>query len=414
MSRQLKISDDICQNMLQWRHTIHANPETAFEEFETSDLVAKALTEMGIDVHRGLASTGVVGTLKNGEGPSIALRADMDALHMQELGQPAYASKRPGKMHACGHDGHTAMLLGAAAHLARHKPFQGTVHFIFQPAEENEGGARVMVEEGLFEKFPAKAVYGLHNFPQLPLGKFAIRAGTMMAFLDSFEIVVTGKGSHGAQPERGIDSVMVSAQLINALQTIVSRRIGATDAAVLSVTQIHGGDTWNVIPETVVLRGTTRTLDAEIRKKLMASMQEVCDGVGQTHGARITLDFRPGYPGVINTPVETEAAAAAAASLVGPKNVDTDIKPVMGSEDFAFMLQQRPGAYIVLGAGEGPDNPPVHNPHYDFNDQILPLGAAYWVALVQQELPLPQHVGAPGIVEATRPQPASTALVNAD
>lgn len=387
MYRDPEIADDIRQSMVAWRRDIHANPETAFEEHRTANVVAQALALMGLPVHRGLAVTGVVATLRNGEGPSIALRADLDALNMQELGRQPHASRCNGKMHACGHDGHTAMLLGAAAHLVRHKPFRGTVHFVFQPGEENEGGGRVMVEEGLFDQFPADAVYGMHNFPQLPRGHFAIRSGTMTAFLDTFEIVVTGKGSHGAMPETGIDSVVVAAQLINALQTIVSRRTAATQSAVVSVTQIHGGDTWNVIPEEVVLRGTVRTLDAAVQDRTEAAMRQICEGVARTHGATASLKYMRGYPGVVNTPAETQAAIAAAASLVGEGQVHTDIAPAMGSEDFAFMLQKRPGAYIGIGAGEGADDPPVHNPYYDFNDNILPLGAAYWVALVRQQLP---------------------------
>lgn len=388
MYREPEISEDIRQSMVAWRRDIHANPETAFEESRTANVVANALALMGIPVHRGLAGTGVVGTLANGDGPSIALRADLDALNMQELGAQAHASRCAGKMHACGHDGHTAMLLGAAAHLAQHKPFRGTVHFVFQPAEENEGGGRVMVEQGLFEQFPADAVYGMHNMPGLPRGQFAIRTGVMTAFLDTFEITVTGKGSHGAMPETGIDSVVVAAQLVNALQTVVSRRTKATDSAVVSVTQIHGGDTWNVIPEQVVLRGTVRTLDAGVQEKTVAAMRQICEGVGRTHGATVALDYRYGYPGVINTAAETDAAVAAAATLVGADKVHTDIQPTMGSEDFAFMLQKRPGAYIVIGAGEGLNDPPVHNPYYDFNDNILPLGAAYWVELVKKQLPV--------------------------
>jgi len=388
MYRDPEISEDIRQSMVAWRRDIHANPETAFEEHRTANVVAQALMLMGLPVHRGLAVTGVVATLKNGEGPSIALRADLDALNMQELGSQSHASKCVGKMHACGHDGHTAMLLGAAAHLARHKPFRGTVHFVFQPGEENEGGGRVMVDEGLFEQFPADAVYGMHNFPQMPRGHFAIRTGTMTAFLDTFEITVTGKGSHGAMPETGIDSIVVASQLVNALQTIVSRRTGATESAVVSVTQIHGGDTWNVIPETTVLRGTVRTLDPAVQDRTEAAMRQVCEGVARTHGAQVALKYMRGYPGVVNTPAETAAAVAAAASLVGEAQVHTDIPPAMGSEDFAFMLQKRPGAYIGIGAGEGRNDPPVHNPYYDFNDNILPLGAAYWVALVRQQLPV--------------------------
>lgn len=388
MYRDPEISEDIRQSMVAWRRDIHANPETAFEEHRTANVVAQALMLMGLPVHRGLAVTGVVATLKNGEGPSIALRADLDALNMQELGSQAHASRCVGKMHACGHDGHTAMLLGAAAHLARHKPFRGTVHFVFQPGEENEGGGRLMVDEGLFDQFPADAVYGMHNFPQMPRGHFAIRTGTMTAFLDTFEITVTGKGSHGAMPETGIDSIVVASQLVNALQTIVSRRTGATESAVVSVTQIHGGDTWNVIPETTVLRGTVRTLDPAVQDRTEAAMRQVCEGVAQTHGAKVALRYMRGYPGVVNTPAETAAAVAAAASLVGEAQVHTDIPPAMGSEDFAFMLQKRPGAYIGIGAGEGQNDPPVHNPYYDFNDNILPLGAAYWVALVRQQLPI--------------------------
>ncbi|CAH1667222.1 putative hydrolase YxeP [Hyphomicrobiales bacterium] len=388
MSQDFGIASDIRSQMVDWRRDIHAHPETAFQEHRTAQLIADALTAMGLPVHRGLAGTGVVASLQNGAGPSIALRADIDALDLEELGRPAYRSTHAGKMHGCGHDGHTAMLLGAAAQLAREKSFSGTVHFVFQPAEENEGGGRKMVEDGLFEKFPADAVYGMHNMPHIPRGKFAIRTGITTAFLDTLEIVVTGKGCHAAHPETGLDSIVVAASLINALQSIVSRRIGAVDSAVVSLTQIHGGDTWNVVPETVVLRGTVRTLDADVQARVEEEVKRVCAGIAQTHGAQIALDYVRRYPGVINTPAETVAATSAASSLVGAEDVQTDIKPAMGSEDFSFMLQERPGAYICIGAGEGPSDPPLHNPYYDFNDAILPLGAAYWVALVRQQLPV--------------------------
>ena len=244
-----------------------------------------------------------------------------------------------------------------------------------------------MVEDGLFDKFPADAVYGMHNIPNLPRGTFAIRPGVATAFLDTFEILVTGRGCHAAMPEKGGDPIVISAGLVSALQSVVSRRIGAVDAAVVSVTQIHGGDTWNVVPETVLLRGTVRTLDVEVQDQVEAAMNQICAGVAQTHGGTVDLKYRRGYPGVINTPAETDAAASAAARLVGPAQVQTDIRPAMGSEDFALMLQKRPGAYICIGAGETGNDPPLHNPYYDFNDAILPLGAAYWVALVKQQLP---------------------------
>ena len=387
MVRTIDGTEALTADMTAWRRDLHAHPETAFEEERTSDFVAEKLASFGLEVHRGLAKTGVVGLLRNGEGPAVAFRADMDALHIHEQTNLPHASRNPGRMHACGHDGHTAMLLGAARHLSAHPNFQGTIAFVFQPAEENEGGGRVMVEDGLFEKFPADAVYGMHNIPQIPRGLFAVREGVATAFLDRFEIRLTGKGSHAAAPETGIDAIVIAANLINALQTIVSRRIGAIDSAVVTVTQIHGGDTWNVIPENVVLRGTVRTLDAAIQDRVEEAMNEICAGVGQTHGARIDMTYMRGYPGVVNTADETAAAARAAAALVGEDKVLTNIKPSMGSEDFSFMLQKRPGAYICIGAGETGSDPALHNPYYDFNDAILPMGAAFWVQLVQQQLP---------------------------
>jgi amidohydrolase len=379
---------DLHDELAGWRHDIHAQPETAFEERQTSDFVAARLSEFGLEVHRGLAGTGVVGTLKGTKpGPRvIALRADMDALHIHEKNRIPYASTIPGRMHACGHDGHTAMLLGAARYLAETRNFAGTVHFIFQPAEENEGGGRVMVQQGLFEKFPVEAVYGLHNWPGLAVGKFAIRAGPMMASSDIFEITVRGKGSHAALPHLGIDPLVAAAQIAIGLQTIVSRNTDPLEDAVVSITQIHGGDTWNVLPEEVVLRGTTRSFKLEVQAAIEASMRRVAEGVAAAMGASSALRYERRYPPTVNSPAETEIAAAAAAEVVGETNVDRSLAPTMGSEDFAFMLQAKPGAYIFIGNGAGEKAVSLHNPHYDFNDEILPIGASYWARLVERVL----------------------------
>jgi len=379
---------DFHQDLIVWRHEIHAHPETAFEERETAALVARRLAEFGLDVHRGLAGTGVVGTLK-GNAPghrAIALRADMDALHIHEKNGVAYASKTPGKMHACGHDGHTTMLLGAARYLAETRNFAGTVHFIFQPAEENEGGGRVMVEEGLFEQFPVEAVFGMHNWPGMPAGKFATRSGPMMASFDIFEITVTGKGTHAALPHLGIDPVIAAAQIATGLQTITSRNTHPLDSAVVSVTQIHGGDTWNVIPDEVVLRGTTRSFRTEVQDAMEAAIRRIAQGVASGMGASVAVRYERRYPPTVNSASETEIAVAAAAEVVGAANVDRTLTPTMGSEDFAFMLQAKPGAYVFIGNGSGDKVAGLHNPHYDFNDEILPIGASYWARLVERVL----------------------------
>ncbi|MBM3601772.1 MAG: amidohydrolase [Alphaproteobacteria bacterium] len=377
------------QDMIRWRRDIHAHPETAFEEHRTSDVVAKTLESFGIEVHRGLAGTGVVGTLKgrkNGNGRSIGLRADMDALHIHELNGFQHKSTNEGKMHACGHDGHTTMLLGAARYLAETRNFDGTVHFIFQPAEENEGGGRVMVEQGLFEKFPVEAVYGMHNMPGLPLGTFAVRSGPMMASYDIFEITVTGRGSHGAMPHQGIDAVVTAAQVVTALQTIASRNTPPLDSVVVSTTQIHGGDTWNVIPDSVVLRGTTRSFKPEIQATIEPAIRRIAEGVCSAMGATMTMRYERRYPPTVNTARETQIAADAAALVVGETNLDRDVTPTMGSEDFAFMLQAKPGCYIFIGNGPGDGGCLLHNPHYDFNDEALTLGASYWAKLVENVL----------------------------
>jgi len=374
-------------DMRTWRHHLHAHPETAFEEAATSAFVAEKLRSFGLEVHTGLAKTGVVGVLRGrGNGDAIGLRADLDALHIHERSGVAHASRHDGRMHACGHDGHTTMLLGAAAALARKRHLDGSVCFIFQPAEENEGGGRVMVQEGLFDRFPMRAVYGMHNWPRKPLGTFAMRVGPLMGAYDIFEIVATGKGAHAAMPYAGKDPMLFAAHAINALQTIVARNLHPLDAGVVTVTQVHGGDTWNVIPQEVVLRGTVRAFKREVQDLIEERMQGIVAGVAATFDMTATLRYERRYPATVNAAVETQHAIAAAAAVVGAEHVDTDPVPEMTGEDFAFMLQARPGCYVWLGAGVGPDTPNIHSPQYDFNDDALPIGASYWVRLAEQQV----------------------------
>lgn len=375
--------------MTEWRHDIHAHPETAFEEERTAEVVAKRLEGFGgIEIHRGLAKTGVVGTLKMGSGKrAIGLRADMDALHIHEANSFGHASQNPGRMHACGHDGHTTMLLGAAKYLAETKNFDGTVHFIFQPAEENEGGGRVMIEDGLFEKFPVEAVFGLHNWPGMDAGTFAVMPGPMMASFDIFEITMTGKGCHAAMPNMGVDPIVASAQLVTALQTIASRSTHPLEAAVVSVTQIHAGDTWNVIPNSVVLRGTTRSFKPEIQDLIEQRMRAISAGIAEAAGCTVEVRYERRYPPTVNSATEAVLAADIMAEIVGDKNVHRQVTPTMGGEDFAFMLQAKPGAYGWIGNGPTECGCLLHNPNYDFNDQILPIGASYWARLVETYLP---------------------------
>jgi amidohydrolase len=374
--------------MTAWRQHIHKHPETAFEEHQTSDYVALRLHEFGIDVHRGLAGTGVVGTLKGdkGTGPAIGLRADMDALDIEEKNDIDYKSENPGKMHACGHDGHSTMLLGAAKYLAETKNFAGTVHFIFQPAEENEAGGRVMIEDGLFEKFPVDSIYGMHNMPGIPAGEFAIRPGPIMASSDIFEITLSGIGTHAALPQLGRDAVVAGAQLVTALQTIAARTVSPFDAAVVSVTQIHAGDTWNVLPEEVVLRGTTRAFKEEIQSHMESEIRRITDGVATTFGIDAKVHYERRYPPTINDAAETDFTAQVARDLAGDDMVSLDKDPMMGAEDFAFMLNEKPGAYMWIGNGPRDGGCMLHNPHYDFNDEVLPLGASYWAKLVETRL----------------------------
>ncbi|MBV7483339.1 M20 aminoacylase family protein [Bordetella sp. BOR01] len=378
------ISSSLLQRMVAWRRDLHAHPETAFEEHRTSDAVAAALAAMGMEVSRGLAQTGVVGTLCNGEGPRLGFRADMDALNMEERGDVLHASSYPGKMHACGHDGHTAMLLGAAHYLSENKHFQGTLHFIFQPAEENEGGGKQMVEQGLFEQFPCDAVFGLHNTPQMPFGFFGIREGAMFSASDFFEIRVVGKGAHAALPHTGADAIVTASQVVGCLQNVVSRNVDPLETLTISVTQFISGDTWNVLPHDALLRGTCRSFTPQVRKMARARIETICRGIALSSGTRIELEYREGYPVAVNAPAPTQRAIRAARELAGNTNVDANCRPRMGSEDFSFMQQACPGAYIMLGTARGDNDPPLHNPYYDFNDDALPIGAAYWIALAMQ------------------------------
>ena len=374
------------------RRDIHRHPETAFEEQRTAQIVADKLQSWGIEIHRGLATTGVVGTLK-GKRPgqkTIGLRADMDALHLQEKNDFDYASVHANKMHACGHDGHTTMLLGAAKHLAAAPDFAGTVHFIFQPAEEGLGGARVMIEEGLFDKFNCDAVYGMHNMPGFPSGHFAIRAGAMLASSDSWQVTFKGTGGHGAMPDRGTDPTYVAGQFIVAVQGIVGRNVPPSQTAVLSVGHIAGGSAGspNVIPSEVLISGTARSFSADVRDLLERRLAEVAAGIAQAGGCTAESKYLRRYPALVNSVEQTSLAVEAAAMTVGRENVDPNTPRISGAEDFAFMLEKKPGAYIMIGNG-GPDEGGCHNVHsplYDFNDRILTTGAAYWVNLVQLEL----------------------------
>jgi len=380
------------KELTAWRRDLHAHPQTAFEETYASDFVATKMEEYGVTMHRGLAKTGVVGTLEGAKRAgsnlsAIGLRADIDALDIQEQNEFPHKSLHPGKMHACGHDGHTTMLLGAMRYLAETRNFSGKVQFIFQPAEENEGGGRVMVEEGLFDQFPVDAVFGLHNWPGMPLGQFAVAPGPMMAAFDVFTITIKGKGTHGAMPHLGIDPIVVASHVVTALQSVVSRNTSAIDQLVLSVTQIHAGDTWNVIPGEVILNGTTRTFRKEIQDTLEPRIRQIIDGVTAAFGATAELKYERLYPATINTEQETEWSAEAACAVVGPKNVARDPQPCMGSEDFAFMLGERPGSYIWMGNGPSDNDRVLHNARYDFNDEAIPVGASYWVRLVETLLP---------------------------
>jgi len=373
------------KHLVALRHDLHAHPELAFEERRTSDKIAAFLQARGIETHRGLAGTGVVGILRQGDGRrAIALRADMDALPVQEQNLFPHRSRIDGRMHACGHDGHTAMLLGAAEYLAAHPNFDGTVVFIFQPAEETDGGARVMIEEGLFEQFPVDAVFGMHNWPGLSAGQFAVHSGPVMACADQFDILIKGHGAHAAMPHQGRDPLVAGATLVQALQSVVSRTLDPLDSAVLSITQFFaGGEAYNVIPAEARIGGTVRAFRPEVEDAIEAAMERLCAGIAAAHGVQAALDYRRGYPPTVNAAAEADACRRVLVDLVGEDNVRSDMRPSMGAEDFAYMLREKPGCYVWIGNGLAEGGCMLHNPRYDFNDDILTLGSGYWVKLVE-------------------------------
>ncbi|MEC5218282.1 amidohydrolase [Actimicrobium sp. GrIS 1.19] len=377
------------------RRTIHAHPELCYEEQHTSDLVAQKLTEWDIPVLRDMGVTGVVGIIRRGTGSNaIGLRADMDALPVQELNSFPHKSQHDGKMHACGHDGHTAMLLGAAHYLAKYGRFDGTVYVIFQPAEEGGAGAKRMIEDGLFERCPMQSVYGMHNWPGAPVGTFGVTPGPMMASSNEFKLVIHGKGSHAAQPHKGIDPVMVAVQIAQAWQTIISRNKNPLDAGVLSITQIHAGSTTNVIADEASLIGTVRTFSTAVLDLIEQRMRDIATHTAAAFEAQVSFAFKRNYPPLINHAEQTAFAVGVLRDIVGASNVNATVEPTMGAEDFAFMLQEKPGCYVFIGNGEGehrdmghglgPCN--LHNPSYDFNDALLPIGATYWVRLAEAAL----------------------------
>ena len=378
------------------RRDIHAHPELCFQENRTAEVIAKQLEAWGIKTHRGLGKTGVVGTIEGslGKGKSIGLRADMDALPLQEHNHFEHASKHEGKMHACGHDGHVAMLLGAAEYLAKHRDFKGTVHLIFQPAEEGGGGAREMIRDGLFDLFPCDAVFGMHNWPGLAVGEFGVTPGPMMASSNEFVITVKGKGGHAALPHTSADPVFAASQMISALQGIITRNKRPIDAAVLSITQFHAGDASNIIPNSAWIGGTVRTFTHEVLDLIEMRLHQVAAAVAQAFDRSAEVEFSRNYPPTINHDNETAFAVEVMKELVGEHKVNPRIDPTMGAEDFAFMLQEKPGCYVFIGNGDGDHRSQghglgpcqLHNPCYDFNDDLLPLGSSYWVKLVQRYL----------------------------
>ncbi|PBB26828.1 amidohydrolase [Mesorhizobium sp. WSM4312] len=382
LNRAAEMQDEVAG----WRRHLHQTPELNFDVFKTAAFVTEKLKEFGCDdVVSGLGKTGVVGIIRGrqGEGATIGLRADMDALPLNEITGKPYASTVPGKMHACGHDGHTAMLLGAAKYLAETRNFAGSVAVIFQPAEEGGGGGNEMVKDGMMERFDISKVFGMHNMPGLPVGQFAIRPGPIMAATAEFTITVKGKGGHAAMPHGTIDPIVITSQLVGALQTIASRSTDPVEAVVVSVTKFHAGDAYNIIPESAEIAGTVRTLRKEIAKKSEERIRTICDGLATAFGAKIEIDYQANYPVTFNHADETVFASDIAADVAGDAHVHRGIQPVMGGEDFSYMLEARPGAFIFIGNG---DTAGLHNPAYDFNDEAIPHGMSYWVKLAETAL----------------------------
>lgn len=379
----------IHDDMTSWRRDIHRYPELGFNEIRTSDKVAALLEGFGLEVHRGIGRTGVVGVLKKGVGNrAIGLRADMDALPIQEANEFEHKSLHDGVFHGCGHDGHTSMLLGAARMLSEADNFDGTVYFIFQPSEEDGRGALSMIDDGLFERFPMEAVYGMHNMPGIPAGHFAVRKGAIMTSEDVFEITVRGRGGHASMPERTVDPIIVGAEIIQGLQTIVSRSLSSREWGVVSITEVYTDGARNIIPSTFTIKGDCRALSTDVQTTIERRMREIVAGVCAAHGASGDVRYQHDFVPTVNSPDETEAAIRAAQTVAGEVGVDPDCPTCGASEDFARMLQQKPGCYILIGNGDqGPCSASLHNPHYDLNDGILSAGCRYWITLVEQQLP---------------------------
>ncbi|MDB4823005.1 M20 family metallopeptidase [Candidatus Pseudothioglobus singularis] len=385
----IKTKSELHEQMVTWRHYIHKHPELSFKEEMTSDFIASVLESNNIEMHRGLAVTGIVATVHGTKkGKAIGLRADMDALPIQERNEFSHKSIHDGKMHACGHDGHSTMLLGAAVYLKQNNDFSGTVHFIFQPAEEGGGGGRVMVEEGIFEKFPCEAVYGMHNWPGMAEGQFAVHDTAVMAANETLKITIKGKGGHAAMPDQCVDPIVIGAQIITAIQSVVSRNVAPLDSAVVSVTMVDAGFVSNVIPNEMNLTGSLRYFKSEVGDDVKKKIKTIAEGISQSMGATASFSSVPNYPATVNTPKHAKLCASAAEVVVGSTNVLRNEKPSMGSEDFSFLLNASEGAYIWIGNGLVPEDGPeggcmLHNTQYDFNDEILPLGSSYWVELVK-------------------------------